>query len=86
MTLKSPSSFLGQLRGLANDIHAEVLSYVPTAVGDHLTAAKREVLAAAREVINEEMRWTDKRWEAAKERKASRKTSRPSESAAATDS
>ena len=85
MTLKSPSSFLGQLRGLANDIHAEMVSYVPTAVGDHLTAAKREVLAAAREVINEEIRWTDKRWEAAKERKAARKASRPSESTAPAD-
>jgi len=56
-----------------NDVRAEVLSYVPTQMGDHLTAAKKELLAAARVVIDEEIRWSDKRWEAAKAKKAERK-------------
>jgi len=61
------------IRSWLNDVHAEVLSYVPTEVGNHLTAAKKELLAAARAVIDEEIRWSDKRWDAAKAKKAARK-------------
>lgn len=61
------------LVSVLNDVRAEVLSYVPSDVGDHLTAAKRELLAAARSLVDEEIRWTDRRWESAKARKAERK-------------
>lgn len=80
MVMKSSSSFLGQLRGFVNDARAELFSFVPTSVGDHLTVAKKEVLAAVREVIDEEIRWTDKRWNMAKERKEARKASHPAPS------
>jgi len=56
-----------------NDVRAEVLSHVPREVGDHLSAAKKELLAVARSVVDEEIRSTDKRWEAAKAKKAERK-------------
>ena len=56
-----------------NDVRAEMLSCVPTEVGNHLAAARKELLAAARSVIDEEIRWTDRRWEAARTKKAERK-------------
>ena len=80
MVMKSSSNILGQLRGFANDARAELFSFIPTSVGDHLAIAKKEVLTAVREVIDEEIRWTDKRWDAAKERKEARKASRPAPS------
>ena len=61
------------LRVIANETHARILSLVPTAVGNHLTAAKKEMLSAVKLVIDEEMKWTDKRWENAQAIKAERK-------------
>ncbi len=68
---------LSDIRSRLNDAHAELLSMVPTAVGDHLAVAKKEILSAVQAVIDEEIRWTDKRWENAKEKKAERKSAAP---------
>jgi len=66
-----------EVRDRLNDAHAELLSFVPTAVGDHLTVAKKEILAAVQAVIGEEITWTDKRWENAKAKKAERRSAAP---------
>lgn len=72
----SPKPTPSRLASWINDVRAEVFSFIPTEVGDHLTAAKKELLAAARVVLDEEIRWTDKRWDMAKERKSERKAHR----------
>ena len=74
MAMKSTSDVLAQVRGVVDDARDELLSMVPTAVGDHLAAVKKELLAAVREVVDEETRRTDSRWESAKARKGSRKS------------
>lgn len=76
MVTKSGFSMLTQLREHANETRAELLSLVPTSVGNHLATAKKEFLTAVREVIDEEIKWTDRRWDAAKERKAAKKAAR----------
>jgi len=70
---RSTYSMYSQLRSMVNDARAEMLSHVPTEVGNHLTAARKEFLAAVRAAVDEEIKWTDRRWEMAKERKAERK-------------
>jgi hypothetical protein len=63
---------LDDLRAFANEAHARILSFVPTKIGDHLTAAKKEILSAVKVAIDEEMKWTDRRWENAKDMKDKR--------------
>ena len=76
---------LSDVKDRLNSAHAELLSLVPTAVGDHLAVAKKEILAAVQAVIDEEIRWTDKRWENAKSRKTERKGAAPPAEAVASD-
>ena len=68
---------LSDVRSRLNDAHAELLSLIPTAVGDHLAVAKKEILSAVQAVIDEEIRWTDKRWENAKQKKAEKRSAAP---------
>ena len=87
-TGRRPLSLSG-LRSALNEAHERALSYIPTPVGDHLIAARKELLGAARAVIDEEIRWTEKHWQNAKAMKAERRAPKaeasPAEAAESAD-
>ena len=62
------------IRSTVNDMHEHVLSFVPAEVGDHLAAARRELLSAARAAVDEEIRWNDLHWQNAKSLRVKRET------------
>ena len=68
MVPKSPS----EVRSWLDEAHTRLLSCIPPKVGDHLVAAKKELLSAARAILDEEVGRTDERWKDAKSRKTAR--------------
>jgi hypothetical protein len=86
MVMRSTSNVFGQLRGFVNDARTEFYSHLPSKVGDHLIGAKKELLAAIREIIDTESETIDSQWDAAKERKAGRRASQASNPDTGSDS
>ena len=76
---------LSAVRSALNEAHERALSHIPTPVGEHLTAARKELLSAARAVIDEEIRWTEAHWRNAKAMKAERRAPEREAEPASTD-
>ena len=64
------------LRGLVNDVIDEGMASLPTAVAQHLTNSKKELLLAIRALLDEELKWSDVHLARAKELKAKRSQAR----------
>lgn len=47
------------LRRLVNDVIDESMASLPTAVAEHLTNSKKEMLLAIRALVDEELKWSD---------------------------
>jgi len=54
---------------LVDNASAEILSLLPPAIGEHLTAARREVLTAVKCAVEAEIDRGDRLWEVAKDRR-----------------
>jgi len=59
-----------------NDLLDESLASLPTAVAQHLTNSKRELLLAVRALLDEELKWSDIHLARARELKAKRSQAR----------
>jgi hypothetical protein len=64
------------LRRLVNDVIDESLASLPTAVAEHLTNSKKELLLAMRALVDEELKWSDIHLARARELKAKRAQTR----------
>ncbi len=64
------------LRRLVNDVIDESLASLPTAVAEHLTNSKKELLLAIRALVDEELKWSDVHLARARELKAKRSQAR----------
>jgi hypothetical protein len=64
------------LRKAVNDFIDESLASLPTAVAQHLTNSKKELLLAIRALLDEELKWSDIHLARAKELKAKRSQER----------
>lgn len=64
------------LRRLVNDVIDESLASLPTAVAEHLTNSKKELLLAIRALVDEELKWSDVHLTRARELKAKRSQAR----------
>jgi len=64
------------LRKAVNDFIDESLASLPTAVAQHLTNSKKELLLAIRAILDEELKWSDIHLARAKELKAKRSQER----------
>ena len=64
------------LRRLMNDVIDESLASLPTAVAEHLTNSKKELLLAIRALVDEELKWSDVHLTRARELKAKRSQAR----------
>jgi hypothetical protein len=64
------------LRKAVNDLIDESLASLPTAVAQHLTNSKKELLLAVRALLDEELKWSDIHLARAKELKAKRSQER----------
>jgi hypothetical protein len=64
------------LRGLVNDVIDQSMASLPTAVAQHLTNSKKELLLAIRALLDEELKWSDIHLARAKELKAKRSQAR----------
>jgi hypothetical protein len=64
------------LRGLVNDVIDQGMALLPTAVAQHLTNSKKELLLAIRALLDEELKWSDIHLARAKELKAKRSQAR----------
>lgn len=67
---------MGMLRKAVNDLIDESLASLPTAVAQHLTNSKKELLLAVRALLDEELKWSDIHLARAKELKAKRSQER----------
>ncbi len=47
------------IRRLVNDVIDEGMASLPTAVAEHLTNSKKELLLAIRALVDEELKWSD---------------------------
>ena len=68
----SVGSLYSEAHARLSDAHAELLSHVPVGVGEHLVAAKREMLSVLRVVVDEQIKRVDRQWAAAKDKRAAR--------------
>jgi hypothetical protein len=59
-------------RAFVNDIIDESMASLPTAVAQHLTNSKKELLLAVRALLDEELKWSDIHLARARELKAKR--------------
>lgn len=64
------------LRRLVNDVIDESLASLPTAVAEHLTNSKKELLLAIRALVDEELKWSDVHLARARELKVKRSQAR----------
>jgi hypothetical protein len=64
------------LRRLVNDVIDESLASLPTAVAEHLTNSKKELLLAIRALVDEELKWSDIHLARTRELKAKRAQAR----------
>ena len=60
------------LRRLVNNVIDESLASLPTALAEHLTNSKKELLLAIRALVDEELKWSDIHLARARELKAKR--------------
>ena len=60
------------LKRLVNDVIDESLASLPTAVAEHLTNSKKELLLAIRALVDEELKWSDIHLARARDLKAKR--------------
>ncbi len=60
------------LRRLVNEAIDESLAFLPSAVAEHLTNSKKELLLAVRALVDEELKWSDIHLARARELKAKR--------------
>ncbi len=60
------------LRRLLNDAIDESLALLPSAVAEHLTNSKKELLLAIRVLVDEELKWSDIHLARARELKSTR--------------
>jgi hypothetical protein len=63
-------------RAFVNDIIDESMASLPTAVAQHLTNSKKELLLAVRALLDEELKWSDIHLARARELKAKRSQAR----------
>lgn len=64
------------LRRLMNDVIDESMASLPSAVAEHLTNSKKELLLAIRALLDEELKWSDIHLARARELKAKRSQDR----------
>ena len=64
------------LQRLVNDVIDEGMASLPTAVAEHLTNSKKELLLAIRALVDEELKWSDIHLARARELKAKRSQGR----------
>ena len=62
--------------GFVNNLLDESLASLPTAVAQHLTNSKKELLLAVRALLDEELKWSDIHLARARELKAKRSQAR----------
>ncbi len=61
---------------LVNDVIDESMAFLPTAVAEHLTNSKKELLLAIRALVDEELKWSDIHLARARELRAKRSQAR----------